>query len=44
MDEETVSGRRSVLISALEHYAYCPRQAALIHVYRYYDSNVDTVR
>jgi CRISPR-associated protein Cas7/Csd2 subtype I-C len=25
-------GRRSVPISALEHHAYCPRQAALIHL------------
>lgn len=44
MDDETASGRRSVPISALEHYAYCPRQAALIHVDAYFDSNVDTVR
>jgi CRISPR-associated exonuclease Cas4 len=28
----------------LEHYAYCPRQAALIHVENYFDSSVDTVR
>lgn len=44
MDELTVDGRRSVPISALEHYAYCPRQAALIHVEAYFESNVDTVR
>lgn len=44
MDDDTASGRRSVPISALEHYAYCPRQAALIHVDAYFDSNVDTVR
>jgi CRISPR-associated exonuclease Cas4 len=44
MDDEGESGRRSVPISALEHYAYCPRQAALIHVDAYFDSNVDTVR
>ena len=44
MDEPTVDGRRSVPISALEHYAYCPRQAALIHVDAYFESNVDTVR
>lgn len=31
-------------MSALEHYAYCPRQAALIHVEDYFDSSVDTVR
>ena len=34
----------SVPISALEHYAYCPRQAALIHVDDYFASSVDTVR
>ena len=44
MDEPTVDGRRSVPISALEHYAYCPRQAALIHVDAYFESSVDTVR
>lgn len=31
-------------LSALEHYAYCPRQAALIHVDGVYDDNSDTVR
>lgn len=44
MDDDVVAGRRSVPISALEHYAYCPRQAALIHVDAYFDSNIDTVR
>lgn len=44
MDDEVTPGRRSVPISALEHYAYCPRQAALIHVDAYFDSNLDTVR
>lgn len=34
----------SVPLSALEHYAYCPRQAALIHVEGYFDSSADTVR
>jgi len=33
-----------VLISAIEHYSYCPRQCALIHVERTYDDNVYTVR
>ncbi|MGH3567734.1 MAG: CRISPR-associated protein Cas4 [Pseudonocardia sp.] len=41
---DDLAGRRSIPISALEHYAYCPRQAALIHVERYFDSTVDTVR
>ena len=44
MDDEMAAGRRSVPISALEHYAYCPRQAVLIHVDAYFDSTVDTVR
>ncbi|TWP51726.1 CRISPR-associated protein Cas4 [Lentzea tibetensis] len=44
MTDATRDGRRSVPISALEHYVYCPRQAALIHVEAYFDSNIDTVR
>jgi CRISPR-associated exonuclease Cas4 len=36
--------RASVPISALEHYAYCPRQAALIHLEGFFESSVDTVR
>jgi CRISPR-associated exonuclease Cas4 len=39
MDEDT-----EVLISAIEHYSYCPRQCALIHVEQTYDENVYTVR
>jgi CRISPR-associated exonuclease Cas4 len=34
----------SVPISALEHYDYCPRQSALIHIERYFALSVDTVR
>lgn len=33
-----------VPVSALEHYAYCPRQCALIHTERYFDENVLTAR
>jgi len=33
-----------VLISALEHYSYCPRQCALIHVERVFDENVFTLK
>ncbi len=44
MATEPEEERRSVPISALEHHAYCPRQAALIHVDAYFDSTVDTVR
>lgn len=38
-DEPTI-----VLLSALEHYAYCPRQCGLIHVEATYRENVYTVR
>lgn len=33
-----------VPISALEHYAYCPRQCALIHIEQTFDENLYTVR
>jgi len=36
--------RWSVPLSALEHYAYCPRQALLIWQESYFESNTDTVR
>ncbi len=32
------------MISALEHYSYCPRQCALIHVEQAFDDNVHTQR
>lgn len=32
-----------VMVSALQHYCYCPRQCALIHVEQVYDENVHTV-
>lgn len=35
--------RWNVPISALEHYAYCPRQAVLIWQEAYFESNADTV-
>jgi len=38
------SGRREVPLSALEHYDYCRRQAALIHVEAVWSDNADTVR
>jgi len=31
-------------VSAVEHTAYCPRQTALIHNDRYFESNADTIR
>lgn len=33
-----------ILISALEHYSYCPRQCALIHIEQTYDENLYTMR
>lgn len=33
-----------VVISALEHYSYCPRQCALIHVEQVFDENLYTLR
>jgi CRISPR-associated exonuclease Cas4 len=33
-----------VPISALEHYSYCPRQCALIHVEQVWEENIYTVR
>lgn len=33
-----------MLISALEHFSYCPRQCALIHIERVFDENVFTLR
>ena len=34
----------TIMISALEHYSYCPRQCALIHVEQAFDDNVHTMR
>ena len=33
-----------VMISALEHFSYCPRQCALIHVEQTFDENLYTLR
>lgn len=33
-----------VPISAIEHYSYCPRQCALIHVEQTFEDNVFTIR
>jgi CRISPR-associated exonuclease Cas4 len=33
-----------VLISALEHYSYCPRQCALIHQEQTFDENLYTLQ
>lgn len=33
-----------IMLSALEHYAYCPRQCALIHIEQVWSENVYTMR
>lgn len=33
-----------IMISAIEHYAYCPRQCALIHIEQAFDDNIHTMR
>jgi CRISPR-associated exonuclease Cas4 len=33
-----------IMLSALEHYSYCPRQFALIHIEQAFDHNVHTKR
>ncbi len=33
-----------VMISALNHYLYCPRRCALIHIEQFYQENVYTMR
>ena len=33
-----------ILISALEHYSYCPRQCALIYIEQTFDENLYTMR
>ena len=33
-----------IMISALEHYSYCPRQCALIHQEQTFDENIYTLR
>ncbi len=33
-----------VMVSALEHYSYCPRQCALIHIEQVFDENLYTMR
>lgn len=44
MREWEVDEGEHVPISALEHYAYCPRQCALIHIEQTFDENLYTLR
>lgn len=34
----------SIMISAIEHYSYCSRQCALIHIEQAFDDNIHTMR
>ena len=43
-EEEVPLGDQPVLLSMLEHWAYCPRQCALIHLEQVYDENVFTLK
>ena len=36
--------QQQIQISALEHFSYCPRQCALIHLEQTYDENIFTLR
>lgn len=41
---KTYTQEEPVMISALEHYSYCPRQCALIHVEQVWSENLYTMR
>ncbi|MGY4706961.1 CRISPR-associated protein Cas4 [Candidatus Bipolaricaulota sp. J31] len=44
-DEETLWAQEGLVpISALQHYVYCPRQCALIHVEQIWEENIYTLR
>lgn len=44
LDADGLVEDADVAISALEHYSYCPRQCALIHVEQTFDENLFTIR
>lgn len=41
---EDLDGLEPIMLSALQHYSYCPRQCALIHVEQSFADNVHTMR
>ncbi|MGE5619693.1 MAG: CRISPR-associated protein Cas4 [Sphingomonadaceae bacterium] len=43
-EDPLLEGEDEILISAIEHYAYCPRQCGLIHLEEIFEENVFTVR
>ncbi len=44
MTYTTHENQEPIMVSALEHYSYCPRQCALIHLEHVWDENVYTMR
>ena len=45
MDEDIDFGDETIVpLSAIEHFSYCPRQCALIHVEQTFDENLYTIR
>jgi CRISPR-associated exonuclease Cas4 len=42
--EQAWNDSELVMISALEHWSYCPRQCALIHLEQTFDENIYTVQ
>jgi CRISPR-associated exonuclease Cas4 len=44
MSESGIESSDPIMLSALEHYSYCPRQYALIHIEQAFDHNVHTKR
>jgi len=44
VSEEDVNEQDPTPLSALQHWAYCPRQCALIHLEQAFDDNVHTLR
>jgi len=43
-DMASGADRLPVMLSAIRHYAYCPRRCALIHVERQFARNLSTQR
>lgn len=43
-DDATEQDNEPIMISAIQHWSYCPRQCGLIHVEQVFDDNIHTVR
>ena len=44
MSGMTDQSDQPIMLSALQHYSYCPRQCALIHQEQCFDENVHTIK